>query len=46
MSKDKKAHGDLTFVLDGPRGVEPVRGVDRELVRSVLCSLADTVTTP
>jgi 5-deoxy-5-amino-3-dehydroquinate synthase len=28
MSRDKKAHGDLTFVLDGPRGVEPVAGVD------------------
>ena len=22
MGRDKKAHGDLTFVLDGPRGVE------------------------
>lgn len=28
MGRDKKAHHDLTFVLDGPRGVEPVRNVD------------------
>jgi 5-deoxy-5-amino-3-dehydroquinate synthase len=28
MGRDKKAHHDLTFVLDGPAGVEPVRGVD------------------
>lgn len=28
MGRDKKAHQDLTFVLDGPKGVEPVRGVD------------------
>ncbi len=28
MRRDKKANHDLTFVLDGPRGVEPVRGVD------------------
>ncbi len=29
MGRDKKARHDLTFVLDGPKGVEPVRGVDR-----------------
>ena len=29
MGRDKKAHHDLTFVLDGPDGVEVVRGVDR-----------------
>ena len=29
MARDKKAHHDLTFVLDGPGGVEVVRGVDR-----------------
>ena len=28
MGRDKKASHDLTFVLDGPDGVEPVRGVD------------------
>ena len=27
MGRDKKAHHDLTFVLDGPRGVEPVAAV-------------------
>jgi 5-deoxy-5-amino-3-dehydroquinate synthase len=27
MERDKKAQQDLTFVLDGPRGVEVVRGV-------------------
>ncbi len=27
MARDKKAHHDLTFVLDGPEGVEVVRGV-------------------
>ncbi len=36
MARDKKAHGDLTFVLDGPAGVEPVRGVDASLVVRIL----------
>ena len=27
MGRDKKAQQDLTFVLDGPNGVETVRGV-------------------
>jgi len=36
MGRDKKAHGDLTFVLDGPRGVEPVRGVPTARVLEVL----------
>jgi 5-deoxy-5-amino-3-dehydroquinate synthase len=38
MSRDKKAQQDLTFVLDGPRGVEPVRGVAPD---AVLATLAD-----
>jgi 5-deoxy-5-amino-3-dehydroquinate synthase len=38
MARDKKAHQDLTFVLDGPHGVEPVRGVARS---DVLATLAD-----
>jgi 5-deoxy-5-amino-3-dehydroquinate synthase len=29
MGRDKKAIDGLTFVLDGPRGVEPVAGIDR-----------------
>jgi 5-deoxy-5-amino-3-dehydroquinate synthase len=28
MGRDKKAQGDLTFVLDGPAGVEVVHGID------------------
>ncbi len=28
MTRDKKARRDLTFVLDGPNGVEPVPGID------------------
>jgi 5-deoxy-5-amino-3-dehydroquinate synthase len=38
MSRDKKAQQDLTFVLDGPQGVQPVRGVARD---DVLATLAD-----
>ena len=38
MARDKKAHHDLTFVLDGPDGVEPVHGVDEA---DVLATLAD-----
>jgi 5-deoxy-5-amino-3-dehydroquinate synthase len=30
MARDKKAVGGLTFVLDGPAGVEVVAGVDRD----------------
>lgn len=36
MGRDKKAMGDLTFMLDGPRGVEPVRGVPPAPVLEVL----------
>ncbi len=38
MTRDKKAQRDLTFVLDGPDGVEVVRGVDRA---DVLATLAE-----
>jgi 5-deoxy-5-amino-3-dehydroquinate synthase len=38
MGRDKKAQQDLTFVLDGPDGVEPVRGV---ATRDVVATLAD-----
>ena len=38
MARDKKAHHDLTFVLDGPDGVEVVRGVDGA---DVLATLAE-----
>ena len=38
MARDKKAHHDLTFVLDGPDGVEAVRGIT---VEDVLATLAE-----
>jgi 5-deoxy-5-amino-3-dehydroquinate synthase len=39
MSRDKKAHRDLTFVLDGPDGVEVVHGVDRATVVATLAAM-------
>jgi 5-deoxy-5-amino-3-dehydroquinate synthase len=36
MGRDKKARAGLTFVLDGPRGVEVVNGVAPEKVLAVL----------
>jgi 5-deoxy-5-amino-3-dehydroquinate synthase len=37
MTRDKKAAGgDLTMVLDGPKGIETVHGVPLELVGEVL----------
>jgi 5-deoxy-5-amino-3-dehydroquinate synthase len=39
MSRDKKAQQDLTFVLDGPDGVEPVRGVGRDDVVATLATM-------
>jgi 3-dehydroquinate synthetase len=36
MAHDKKAHHDLTFVLAGAEGFEPVRHVDPQLVSVVL----------
>jgi 5-deoxy-5-amino-3-dehydroquinate synthase len=36
MQRDKKALDGLTFVLDGPRGVEVVQGVEPAVVTSVL----------
>jgi 5-deoxy-5-amino-3-dehydroquinate synthase len=38
MGRDKKAQRDLTFVLDGPDGVQPVRGV---AAADVVATLAD-----
>ncbi len=40
MARDKKAHHDLTFVLDGPRGVEPVSGVDPADALATLSAMA------
>jgi 5-deoxy-5-amino-3-dehydroquinate synthase len=42
MERDKKAHHDLTFVLDGPRGVEVVHGVDRAVVVATLAAMDRT----
>jgi 5-deoxy-5-amino-3-dehydroquinate synthase len=36
MGRDKKALAGLTFVLDGPRGVEVVAGVPRDDVYETL----------
>ena len=39
MARDKKARHDLTFVLDGPHGVEPVHGVPAADVTAVLTDM-------
>jgi len=39
MARDKKARHDLTFVLDGPDGVEPVHGVSPTDVSAVLTEM-------
>lgn len=41
MARDKKATTGLTFVLDGPRGVEVVRDVRRSDVRAALAEMAE-----
>jgi 5-deoxy-5-amino-3-dehydroquinate synthase len=42
FSKDKKAVDGVTFVLDGPNGVEPVRVEDRELLADALKAMVQT----
>jgi 5-deoxy-5-amino-3-dehydroquinate synthase len=42
MARDKKAVSGLTFVLDGPSGVEPVAGVPEPDVRAVLADMGAT----
>ncbi len=39
MGRDKKSTGGLTFVLDGPRGVEVVADIDRDTVEATFESL-------
>jgi 5-deoxy-5-amino-3-dehydroquinate synthase len=39
MARDKKARHDLTFVLDGPHGVEVVRGVGEDDVVATLAEM-------
>ena len=36
FARDKKAVRGVTFVLDGPNGVEPVTGIDEKIVREAL----------
>lgn len=36
FSRDKKAVSDITLVLDGPAGVEPVVGIDRHLLSEAI----------
>jgi 5-deoxy-5-amino-3-dehydroquinate synthase len=36
MGRDKKADHDLTFILDGPNGIEVVKNLDPQVVRSSL----------
>ena len=40
MARDKKATDGLTFVLDGPHGVEVVQGILQSQVKEVLQSMA------
>jgi 5-deoxy-5-amino-3-dehydroquinate synthase len=39
MARDKKARGDLRFVLDGPEGVQAVAGVDAGQVTDTLVGM-------
>jgi 5-deoxy-5-amino-3-dehydroquinate synthase len=39
MARDKKSVGGLTFVLDGPRGIEPVADPDSGAVRKALAAV-------
>jgi 5-deoxy-5-amino-3-dehydroquinate synthase len=43
MERDKKAQHDLTFVLDGVDGVQPVRGVARADVLATLAGMGARV---
>ena len=40
FARDKKAVKGVTFVLDGPRGVEPVSGVPRETIDEALAAMS------
>ena len=39
MGRDKKALDGITFVLDGPNGVESVTGIDREILVDALAAV-------
>jgi 5-deoxy-5-amino-3-dehydroquinate synthase len=40
MARDKKAVSGMTFVLDGPRGIEPVTGVEPAAIDKALAAIA------
>ena len=40
FGRDKKALDGVTFVLDGPRGVEPVTGVDRAAIDAAFAAMS------
>lgn len=42
MRRDKKAHHDLTFVLDGPSGIEVVDGIEEHDVVATLRAMGAT----
>jgi len=42
MARDKKVAGGLTFVLDGPAGVELVADVEPEMVEAVLAEMGES----
>ena len=39
FARDKKATREVTFVLDGPNGVEPVTGISDDLLRDALAAV-------
>lgn len=39
FARDKKATREVTFVLDGPNGVEPVTGISDDLLRDALTAV-------
>jgi 5-deoxy-5-amino-3-dehydroquinate synthase len=41
FGRDKKSIGGITFILDGPNGVEPVRDVPREVIDAALDRLVE-----
>jgi 5-deoxy-5-amino-3-dehydroquinate synthase len=46
MGRDKKADGDLTFVLDGPAGIETVHGVAPAEVVATLADMESSAGAP
>jgi hypothetical protein len=42
FSRDKKAVRGVTFVLDGPDGVETVTGIDPQLLRDAIEAVRPT----